>query len=567
MLVICFCGFVLRFYGLDERTVHHDEALHALYGRNFHLYPESRFYKYNPILHGPLLYHMLRWTFAALGDSVWSGRILMALFGSILLLTPLLFQRYFSKAVLLGLTFVLAFSPTLVFWSRFIRHDPLVVFSFCLMLFAVSLQRARWRIVMIALSIGFQLVTKEDVFITFALLLGFLIFEALYQRWAGRREDGLAVRIFVYMRQHLDLVFLGIALIVFVFVYFYSAAGRYQQGLTQGLFTKGIKYWFSVHAAERLDGPFLYNFVILAFYELPFLLLIFIQSIFLWQETSKKLRLFVLTYLTLAFAAFLYFLHTQVTASGLAQVLNLKNPLDAMGMVIIVGQALFVCTHHLMRSEKLLSFFGYFTYAWFFTYGYVGEKVPWLALYPFFAGLIYLALYFSSREIKKRVIIYSVSLVALAFLPYVTWLTNFRYAGAGRELLSQVHTSAEYEALMQRIIAISENSPKLIFVEGKAVWPTAWYLRDLAGFEFKKDKLYAIEKYDLLLTDRNAHKLEGFKSEIVNLREAWVPDYSKFSLSNFLRYLIWHEPWNKLNISKVMFWEKISEKNAPAAPQ
>jgi hypothetical protein len=48
---------VLRFWGLADKPLHHDESLHAYYSWQFLLNPAN--YQYNPLLHGPFQFHVI----------------------------------------------------------------------------------------------------------------------------------------------------------------------------------------------------------------------------------------------------------------------------------------------------------------------------------------------------------------------------------------------------------------------------------------------------------------------------------------------------------------------------
>ena len=84
-------GIALRWALLDVRPIHHDESLHAMYGIYFYDWPEEKFYKYDPMLHGPVLYNLYPLVYNTLGISDWSIRAPIAFLGSIFLFLPLFF--------------------------------------------------------------------------------------------------------------------------------------------------------------------------------------------------------------------------------------------------------------------------------------------------------------------------------------------------------------------------------------------------------------------------------------------------------------------------------------------
>ena len=61
-----------RFYQLDVRPFHHDESQYVKY--SYDLY-RGLGYKYDPMLHGPFLYHLNALIFILFGDSDFTARI------------------------------------------------------------------------------------------------------------------------------------------------------------------------------------------------------------------------------------------------------------------------------------------------------------------------------------------------------------------------------------------------------------------------------------------------------------------------------------------------------------
>ncbi|MGB4196567.1 MAG: TIGR03663 family protein, partial [Methanoculleus sp.] len=80
-LLIFLAAVALRFYALDLKLFHHDEAVHAWFAYN--LLTDGT-YIYDPMYHGPFLYYVTAGVFSLLGDSDLTGRLLPALFGSLL---------------------------------------------------------------------------------------------------------------------------------------------------------------------------------------------------------------------------------------------------------------------------------------------------------------------------------------------------------------------------------------------------------------------------------------------------------------------------------------------------
>ncbi len=113
-------ALVMRLWDLGSRAMHHDESLHAVYG--WYLYT-GRGYIHDPMMHGPFQFHGIAFMYFLFGDSEYTARLLPALFGTALVALPYFLR---SRLGILGALFtagLLAFSPALLYFSRFARED------------------------------------------------------------------------------------------------------------------------------------------------------------------------------------------------------------------------------------------------------------------------------------------------------------------------------------------------------------------------------------------------------------------------------------------------------------
>ena len=67
-LLILFFGALLRLWRLGDFPFHPDEAIHAWFALGL------REYHYDPVYHGPLLYHLVASVFGLLGVSDYTAR-------------------------------------------------------------------------------------------------------------------------------------------------------------------------------------------------------------------------------------------------------------------------------------------------------------------------------------------------------------------------------------------------------------------------------------------------------------------------------------------------------------
>ena len=164
----------LRFWDLGSRALHHDESIHAQWSWNLLDYHHS------PIFHGPFYYHVQGAVFFLFGSSDYTSRLSAAIFGLGIVALPLLLRRKLGVAGTAATVLFIAFSPTLVYYSRFFREDIYMAFFTLLMAAAmwryVEEGRERW-LVWFALAFTGAMTTKEG---TFLVVAAFLVYLDLY---------------------------------------------------------------------------------------------------------------------------------------------------------------------------------------------------------------------------------------------------------------------------------------------------------------------------------------------------------------------------------------------------
>lgn len=166
-------AIALRFWDLGSQTLHHDESIHAQW--SWGLLQGN--YRHDPIFHGPLYYHAQGLVFLLFGPSDYTARVSAAIFGSALVLLPLLLRRRLGFVGTVAAVSFIAFSPTIVYYSRFFRED--IYMAFFTMLMVASMWRyfaegrERWLIVF-AVAFAGSMATKEATYISVATFLVFL---------------------------------------------------------------------------------------------------------------------------------------------------------------------------------------------------------------------------------------------------------------------------------------------------------------------------------------------------------------------------------------------------------
>jgi uncharacterized protein (TIGR03663 family) len=178
-----FVPLLLRLWMLGDKPLHHDESLHATYawylmGR---ANPE---YHYDPMMHGPLQFHMIAFFYSLFGSSPFTARLWSASCGTALVLAPWLLRRQLGQWATYALMTIFTFSPIILYISRFAREDMqygLFTFLMVAALLRYVLDRQegaigyyRWLYVLAAAFI-LAYAAKESIYLTVATLGIFIV--------------------------------------------------------------------------------------------------------------------------------------------------------------------------------------------------------------------------------------------------------------------------------------------------------------------------------------------------------------------------------------------------------
>ena len=168
----------MRLWDLGSRAFGYDESLHAYY--SFRL-AQGFEYMHSPLTHGPFQFHGMAALYFLLGDSDYVSRLLHALFGTALVLLPLLLRERLGRAGAVATALLLAFSPMMLFYSRYARNDIIMA------VWTLGLVALLWRyhdsgkpryLYLSAAVLALSLATKETTFITVAILGSYLLIVA-----------------------------------------------------------------------------------------------------------------------------------------------------------------------------------------------------------------------------------------------------------------------------------------------------------------------------------------------------------------------------------------------------
>ena len=475
-LLILLLTIILRFWHLDLKLFHHDEAIHSWF--SFNLLTKGT-WVYDPSYHGPFLYYVTAGMFSLFGASDLVARLLPALFGT--LLVPLVYfiyrLGYITKAQTLIVALFIAISPDMVYFSRFLRHDIFMLFFTLLLLVALLyyFERGQLRYVIVAaIATGGALCCKEEMPI---ILLIFISFFG-YSIWKKR--------IHLPPQWKHDLL-IGLFIIIGILVALYSAFGMHPETLvgqnfqinTTGWY-QAADHWLAMHEEQRLGGPFYFYIPLYLLYELPIFLLAILGTLqFVFKGTNLAL-------------------------TGRRIKNWLKSRRFELSTADLATTSLAQIRTPLATTEKSDFFFQLCIYWMILTmafYAYVGEKVPWLLIHQLLP-MCFVATY----KLNWQKIVFA--LIGCIFLILMTWHVAFVPVDINEPII-QVQNSEDLREVMTLIDASDH-----VVVASKDYWPLPWYYR---GDRWNKITFYGQTEDEKTLTENHPgviilHDTESYPS-------------------------------------------------------
>ncbi len=170
---------ILRFYDLAAKPLHHDESLYGVYCWRFF---KGEGYRYDPMMHGPFMFHFQAALFFLFGVGEFSVRIAPALFGTLMIASAYWLKDFIGKAGALTVAVFLTLSPTHLYFSRFMRHDAYIAFfTFAVVVFALLYARRRQPkfLYCTLAALALMFCVKENAYIHAFIFLTFIMLQDL----------------------------------------------------------------------------------------------------------------------------------------------------------------------------------------------------------------------------------------------------------------------------------------------------------------------------------------------------------------------------------------------------
>ncbi|GAB4515950.1 MAG: TIGR03663 family protein [Anaerolineae bacterium] len=181
-------ALIARLYGLSWRAMSHDESLHALY--SWQLY-DGRGYEHNPMMHGPYLFHINTLFYFLFGVNDATARLSAAISGVLMVAVVWWMRRWLGRVGALAAAIMITISPSLLYYSRYIRNDVLITLWEMVLLVAIfrylESREQRWLYVL-ALAFSMAYTIKEVAFIYAIIEIAFLGLLAGIRLWFDQWE-------------------------------------------------------------------------------------------------------------------------------------------------------------------------------------------------------------------------------------------------------------------------------------------------------------------------------------------------------------------------------------------
>lgn len=542
MLGLVLVSLIMRLIQLADRPLHHDESLHATYswylmGR---LNPQ---YYYDPMMHGPLQFHMIAFFYSIFGSSPFSARLWSVTAGTALVAVPWLLRKQLGRWPTFALMALLSFSPTTLYFSRFARED--MQFALFTLLMVVTLLRYivdraggsryhyRW-LYLFGVATGMAYAAKESIYLNAVMFGAFLAvgigIELFRGYWIavpipgmllgaygfiaggkipslriyipgfipGPTINGISVSMPGILIEHLGWSIIGAAWVIAVIWYLVATSPR-SGPISQALRDTPLRAWLLMAATMLalfvllywpIGAPARWAFIPGSHMEAT-TLDIPGQASQPYNYSTDGLN-----------GGFLYWQAQQPVARGTQPwyyYLLIIPMYEWVATVFGIIGGIYVAVK---RRTIVTMFIVWWTLATFGIYGWTSEKMPWNALHLVVPLSVLAAIGLVVSVTTARVWLRYLAIVAAVFTGLVTVhnsLTLSYVNGASpSEYLVYVQTTPDVPKVYSEMQLIQSHlsGPMHMQVDTEDTWPWAFYLRNPAQ--------WAVDSYPTKASDFGA---------------------------------------------------------------
>ncbi|WP_136715738.1 flippase activity-associated protein Agl23 [Halorientalis salina] len=182
-------ALALRFFALGERIAHWDEARVGWWILD---YMKTGDMRYRPIIHGPFYHIVNKFVFDVFGVTDANMRLVTALLGGLTPLAALGLRERLDDIEVGALALFLAVNPLLLYYSRFMRGDPIVAFFmlFAFVLFVRLIDTGQRRYLFAGMAcVALAFTAKENVLIYLVTWVGATVLLLDHRLFLARERD------------------------------------------------------------------------------------------------------------------------------------------------------------------------------------------------------------------------------------------------------------------------------------------------------------------------------------------------------------------------------------------
>lgn len=585
---IAILGFMLRIWDVGARPMHLDESTVAWFGWQL---LTGHGYAYDPVYHGPFQHEMLALVFMLFGASQVSARLLAVVFGTGIVILPWFIRDYLGRLAALMSCFLLAVSPSFVYFGRFERDDTYMEFFTFLMVVLVMRfirDRKAWQLYAASISFALAFATKESIYIVVFI---FGSFGLLYLLGSVLRRNDVVPRWFLTGTGGLStpvLAVLGLTFLIALLATPFSGNPVAVLAVTALILSLAVVALSSGRAMGRLNslGPIIREHWVNAV-TIVVAILALLYSTFgtnlngLWDQGHAFLNTNHACQYTLAFnlnpcrrdivGGLFYWLSQHKVARGgqpwyyYLLLFGLYEQLAILFATLATLRALVSRTMSLSARTTRL-FFVYWAILALGIYSWAGEKFPWLGIHPLLPITILAALGITDLVRDKRNVVQArIALVAACILVIAelhnTYVLNYVDGANPVEMMVYVQSSPDTLADSTTIDRLSNKSTNgstlAVTIDSADSWPFAWYLRNMTNAAFPAGAQAVKPPYVnnpiIILDQTDASTLglppslkTGYQRKLRKLNWWFPEDYKQWTWSNVGRRILDGNSWKAI---------------------
>ena len=588
LAVLALVTLFSRLWMLGARVMSHDESLHVYYSW---LLATGKGFAHNPMMHGPFLFESTALMDILFGTNDFTSRLIPVILGTfIAVIVPRLLKPWLGQTGALLTSVLLIISPFILYFSRYIRHDILVIAWVLLAVIAIFRylkNKEERNLVVLAVALALMLATMEISFIYLAIFAGFLLMTGVrkyrfsWMTWRLSLEFDLLIVLITlgaFFSSQIALPILNPLWSKFTGAPFVGLAALSTQGIEWATGVSGIRLW-------TLFGTFAFISTVIG----------------LWWNTNKWLKLagLFLTISVLLFTTFLrnpagigtgfigslgYWLSQQAVARGSQPwyyyliVFPLYEYLPLIGGILATITFLFFRKSISVTQRSFVFFLVWWVVSILIGLSIAGEKMPWLSTHiaiPFilltgwWIGRLIEALWLELHDVMSwRTIVGWVTLVGIVLMGGATVRTsvaanyiNYDYT---TEFIDYAHGAPGVKWALSDIASIANHTGAgrglKIAYDDQVSWPMTWYLREYqnAAYYGAEPNRQALDAPVVIAGPKNWNKVEailGNRYHRFELIRLWWPveDYKNLTWERIrnaitdplMRQALWEIFWNR----------------------